>query len=224
MKKVLAFTLVITLCIACSGCAFKKFIPNNNGNSATNNMAQDIFENQSEDGSSKTDFDYSAVTIKMTTSYNEDTYKETATIFAQDKDGNTLWSRETESYDVAQLESFTELGKKDTKYYYTEGGTLVALDVETGVVLWKNKDFGGYSVRYVFSDNSIYLCGFFGPDFFEVSYDGYTLKRIETINEDYWYTSKIEELNGKIAVTFDASEDGNGGTYYIDKKTYKITK
>jgi outer membrane protein assembly factor BamB len=170
------------------------------------------------------EFDYSSVNIKLEVSYDENTYKETATIYAQDKEGNTLWSRETGAYDAAQLESFSEIGKKDDKYYYTEGGTVVALNIETGVVLWENKDFGGYSVRYVFGENSIYLCGFFGPDFFEVSYDGATVKRIDTINDNYWYAVKIEDANEKIAVTFDSSEDGDGGTFYVDKKSYNITK
>ncbi len=226
MKKILALTLVVLILTTCSGCLYKRFLPNRNDNNMTGNMAQDFNNesNQSEQIAEKNEFDYSSVTIKMTTSYNEDTYKETATIFAQDKEGNTIWSRETGAYDVAQLESFTEIGKNGSKYYYTEGGTVVALDIETGTVAWKNSDFGGYSVRYVFGDNSMYLCGFFGPDFFEVSYDGTTVKRIETINENYWHTKDIKDAGDKIAVTFDSSEDGNGGIFYIDKKNYSITK
>jgi hypothetical protein len=68
------------------------------------------------------------------------------------------------------------------------------------------------------------MCGFFGPDFYEVSYDGSTVKRIETIDENYWYTSKIKDVGDKIAVTFEMSEDENGGTFYVDKKSYNITK
>jgi hypothetical protein len=96
--------------------------------------------------------------------------------------------------------------------------------LETGVVIFKNKDFGGYSVKYVFGEKSMYLCGFFGPDFFEISYEGATVKRIDTIDENYWYAVKIEDVNEKIAVTFDSSEDGNGGKFYVDKNTYNITK
>lgn len=224
MKKILALFLALLICATCSGCLYKRFIPGTKDDNLTGNMAQQPDNYQSEESEDKNEFDYSSVTIKMNISYDENTYKETATVYAQDKEGNTIWNRETGAYDVAQLESFSEIGKKDSKYYYTEGGTVVALDVETGNVLWKNSDFGGYSVKYVFAENSMYLCGFFGPDFFEVSYDGATVKRIETINENYWHTRKIKDAGDKIAVTFDSSEDGNGGTFYVDKKTYSITK
>ena len=221
MKRFIALTLALLVCVSFSGCIYKR-LPSNQNNNVNGNVAGDL--NSSSNLETVEEFDYAGVTVSMTTSYNEDTYKETATIFAQDKEGNTLWSRETGSYEVAQLDSFNELGKKDKSYYYTEGGTLVSLDLETGVVNWKNSDFGGYSIQYVFGENSIYMCGFFGPDFYEVSYDGSTVKRIETIDENYWDTSKIKDMGDKIAVTFEMSEDGNGGTFYIDKQTYAISK
>ena len=35
---------------------------------------------------------------------------------------------------------------------------------------------------------------------------------------------KAKDANEKIAVTFESSEDGDGGTFYVDKKSYNITK
>lgn len=219
MRKILALTLALLVCISFSGCLYKRYLPNKNDDNMTGNVVSDFNNSSGLDNVEK--FDYSSVNVKLEISYGE---KETATIYAQDKEGNTIWSRETGAYDAAQLESFSEIGKKDDKYFYTEGGTVVALDLETGVVLWRNKDFEGYSVRYVFGENSMYLCGLFGPDFFEVSYDGATVKRIDTIDENYWHAVKIEDANEKIAVTFESSEDGDGGKFYVDKKSYNITK
>ena len=223
MKKVLALILVLLMVTACSGCLYKKYLPSTNDDDMTGNMASGFFYENSSEEENK-DFDYSSVEVKLEVAYNENNYKESATIYAQDKDGNTVWSRETDEYDVAQLDTFSVIGKKDDKYIYTEGGSIVALDLETGVVLWKNSDFEGYSVRYVFGEKSMYLCGFFGPDFFEVSYDGSTVKRIGTLNDNYWNARKIEDAGDKIAVTFDESYDGKGGTFYVDKNTYSITK
>ncbi len=222
MRKILALILALLVCISFSGCLYKRYLPNKNDDNMTGNVVSDFNNSSGLDNVEK--FDYSSVNVKLEVSFDENTYKETATIFAQDKEGNTLWNRETNAYDVAQLDSFSIIGKKDDKYYYTEGGTVVALYIETGVVAWKNSDFGGYSTRYVFGENSMYLCGFFGPDFYEISYDGSTVKRIDTINENYWNTKDIKDAGDKISVTFDSSEDGNGGTFYVDKKSYKITK
>lgn len=221
MRRITTLLCVLILIFTVCGCGYLPLAddPTNDQNAAVVNP--DLSMTESND---KNTFDYSSVQIKINIGYNEDTYEESGTIVAKDKDGNTIWTYNGGKYPCAQLESYSEIGKHGSNYYYSEGGTVVALDIETGKRVWENKDFGGYGTRYVFGEDAIYLCGYFGPDFFVVSYDGATLKRIETINNDYWSAYKMEEKDGKIAIYFDGSEDQNGGILYVDKKTYKISQ
>lgn len=222
MKKIIALICIFVFILNLCGCS-RLLSPEKNGSNSTDGVT--VKPDVSTDVSSGGDtFDYASVQIELNIGYNEDTYEETGTIVAKDKDGNTIWVHDGCSYPSAQLESYSEIGKRGAYYYYTEGGTVVALQLDTGKVAWKNSDFDGYSVKHVFGEDAIYLCGFFGPDFFAVSYDGATLKRIAEIDNDYWYTAKLEDKGDKIAVYFDASEDGDGGVFYVDKETYKVSK
>ena len=221
MKKIIAIICVTVLTLTLSGCSFVALPHKNYQDDDGISSKPDVSPNESQGGDT---FDYASVTVELNMGFNEDTFEETGTIVAKDKDGNTIWVHDGGAYPAAQLESYDEIGKRGAYYYYSEGGTIVALHLDTGKVAWKNSDFDGLGIKHVFGEDAIYLCGFFGPDFFAVSYEGNTLKRIEEIDDDYWYTSKLEDKGDKIAVHFDQSEDGNGGVFYVDKKTYKVTK
>lgn len=225
MKKIIvllsALALVFTLCSCDLAEILPEIMPNDRGNNNEQVVAQkDISDQESDDEDT---FDYSSVEIEMKMGYNKDTYEEEGTVTAKDKDGNILWTYEGGKYQVAQLESYSEIGKHGTNYYYSEGGNVIALDIKTGKRVWKNEDFGGLDVKYVFGEDAMYLCGYFGPDFFAVSYDGTTLKKIETINDNYWGTRKLEQKDSKIAVYFDSSYDSNGGVAYVDTKTFEVS-
>lgn len=125
---------------------------------------------------------------------------EYAIVTAYDNAGNIVWQYETEKYRETELPQICEIGLKEDRFYFTESGTVVALDAQTGAVVWKNNDFGGAMISSAFGNNAIYICGYYGPDFFAISYDGATLKRIDSFDPQYYWASKIELLPGSIVV------------------------
>ena len=70
---------------------------------------------------------------------------------------------------ATELDRVNEIGMREEVYYYAAGGTVTALDLQSGEVLWENEEFQGASLSYSFgSDGQLYLCGYYGPDFFAV--------------------------------------------------------
>ncbi|MCD7866629.1 MAG: hypothetical protein LUG62_00140 [Clostridiales bacterium] len=115
-----------------------------------------------------------------------------AVLTGHDSAGATVWTYTTESYYQAQLTAVYEIGIKDDTYYFVESGTVTALNLLTGEVLWKNSEFGG-SGGTCMGENGIYLTGYLNPDFFAVSYSGETLKKIDVFDEQYFWSYNVEQ-------------------------------
>ncbi len=146
-------------------------------------------------------------------------------IIALDKSGSRLWSYTSETYELGQLDVVSEIGLIDNRYYFTENGRVVALDASTGMVLWENKEFGGYMPHWMMHDNILYICGYLGPDFCAIDGDGRTLCRYETFDEDYCWPESIEWENGKIAVHFEIGPEDvhpDFRVFYVDPVTFEF--
>lgn len=132
-----------------------------------------------------------------------------------DPAGNTAWTYISESYDMAQLERLSDIGRFQDRYYFVEDGSVVALEVCTGDVLWINDDFGGgYSMEksaMIDDDGCVYLCGFFGPDFFAVDAAGNTLQKIECLDPDYYWAYRLEQVDQQIEVHLSGGPEGDVG-------------
>ena len=164
-------------------------------------------------------------TILFQREYADD--KEYATIIALDADSETVWQLQTQQYDVAQLDSVTEIGMWEDRFYYAEGGKIVALDRETGEILWENEDFSGYPASkdacLVLEDGTILATGFFGPDFIAIDMDGNTLHYISTHDVDIYWPYLIEMENGLIVVTFEGYPEGSADCWLtLDPKTWEV--
>ena len=121
-------------------------------------------------------------------------------IDAYGAENNLLWSYTTESYECTQYNRIEELLKTDDRYYFSENGTVIALDCATGKVLWKNDEFGGVSTKCCMDEKgTLYLCAYTDPCFMAIDYDGKTVHRIERFDNDYTWAHKIE-LDGNYAV------------------------
>lgn len=150
---------------------------------------------------------------------------EYAVITGYDAEGNAVWSVETPRFVMTELTSVIELGQRDGRYYYVEDTTVVCLDAQTGTRLWENSDFAGRAEGFAFGDSALYLCGYYGPDFFAVSYTGETLTRIEQFDPNYYWASEIE-LRGDQALVY-----LHGGTpnyddpmiFCVDLHTYAVS-
>ncbi|MCD8382109.1 MAG: M4 family metallopeptidase [Clostridiales bacterium] len=154
--------------------------------------------------------------IVLDTSYAND--YEFGNICAYDSDGNLVWSYETGSYPATELGAISEIGLRDGCYYFVESGTVVAMDAATGEILWRNSDFGG-SGASAFAEDCICLAGYYGPDFYAVSYDGTTLCTINSFGTEYYWASNVT-ISGNTALV--SLNDG----YYearINLETWEYT-
>lgn len=60
---------------------------------------------------------------------------EYATISGYSGTGKAVWNYKTPKYESTELDRVGEIGCKDGKYYFVQGGTVVALDVQTGNII-----------------------------------------------------------------------------------------
>ena len=147
------------------------------------------------------------IDVSMSTAYSDG--KASAVIEAYDSDGHTLWSHATGEYFRAELEPIEEIGMfGGQQYVYVEGGNVIALDLYTGAVRWKNDDFAGAGVTYCVGENGVfYLCGYYDPVFFGVDMNGNTVGRIATFSDDYFWAYNIQRVDeNHMSVLMEGSE------------------
>ncbi|MCD7818777.1 MAG: hypothetical protein LUH07_06970 [Lachnospiraceae bacterium] len=112
-------------------------------------------------------------------------------------------------------------------YYLVSLGSVLALDLQTGELLWENADFqgcaGDETLGSAMDENGIYLAGFYGPDFIAVSYSGETLARIESFDPDYSQADVVHLLGDGTAVIrmmFGNGDDFSGFCVNLSDWTY----
>lgn len=151
----------------------------------------------------------------VTYQYHTEDLKEFARIIAHDQDHNEVWVYETPHLDMAQMQRVSPIGSWNDRYYFVEDGAVVALDIATGNVLWKNSDFGGCPASTdavaIGDDGSVYLCGFFGPDFFAADTSGNTLRKTDSFNADYYWAHKLKMQDFAVIVYFSGGPEGDMG-------------
>lgn len=132
-----------------------------------------------------------------------------------DHQGNLLWTKETEHLSMAQLPRVSHIGTCEGMYFYSEDGTVIALDVITGEVLWKNGDFGGNfssdDAVVIDRDGFIYLCGAFGPDFIAIDFQGKTVRKIDSFSKEHSGAFRIDRAGDKLVIHLSNGPDGNVG-------------
>lgn len=155
--------------------------------------------------------------------------EEYAVITALDADGETVWELETQQYEVAQLDSVTEIGMWNDRFYYAEGGKIVALNRETGEMLWENEDFSGYPAGkdacLILDDGTIVATGFFGPDLAVVDKDGKTLAYLGTYDEDIYWPYEVKMEDGMVVITFEHGPDESEEfKLTVDPETWEVAE
>lgn len=148
-----------------------------------------------------------------------------ANIVAYDHSGNIIWEYSTPEYDPTELPRVSEIGQRSDKFYFVQDGSIIALNVETGVIEWENNDFQGSGTAVAFGEDAIYLSGYYGPDFFAVSIDGETLARIDKFDENYFWASDIEVDGNQATVYLEGSVDGltTPHVFYVDLNTFEYS-
>ena len=174
------------------------------------------------DDLAETTTDYSVTFRRILSSTDHAEYAE---ITAYGSNGQQQWHYTTPSYPLADLTRLEEIGQFGSLYLYNESGTIVALDVYTGEVLWKNTEFGGASIAAVSDEKAVYLCGYYGPCLFAVSYAGDTIKRIEAINDTYKWPSWISFSSEGILIYMDDGPKGfleKGYLFKLDYESFQV--
>ncbi|MGN1248647.1 MAG: hypothetical protein ACI4XW_01105 [Candidatus Spyradocola sp.] len=132
--------------------------------------------------------------------------------------GNTeVWTCVLPPESSSELDSFAPIGILNGQYLYCAVGTVRALDLATGDVVWENSDFGGALAEFDSDENgNIYLTGWYGPDFFMMDKTGNTIKRIGTLNDAYYWPIGIEKLPGNaVEVTMSMYDLLEAGEYRL---------
>jgi len=161
--------------------------------------------------------------VKVTFEKKRENPYVSAVITAYDKNGGVMWTKQTGKYDL-MLDNVSEMGLHGDMYYYVEDRAVIALDARTGEKLWENKDFGGADALCAMGDNAMYLCGYFGPDFYAISYDGKTLTKIDQFNTDYQWPFKMEISGNQAIVHMRSGPEGDSADFdfpfYVDLTNY----
>lgn len=155
---------------------------------------------------------------------------EYAMISGVDEDGELVWSTMTMVYDAAQLCQVTGIGLWNDRYYYVEGGSVVALDRETGSILWENADFGGCPANgdracMILEDGTLYLTGYFGPDFMALDRNGNPIVRLATLHPDYYWPHTLTLEGDRLTITMEGGPEGSW-EYFIalDTETWEVVE
>lgn len=130
--------------------------------------------------------------------------------------GDLAWSYETQSYASAQLPRITPVGQYEDRYYLVEDGTVVALDVCTGRILFENPEFQGCpapKAMLIDSYGFLYLAGMDRPDFFAMDPQGNTVKRMDSLSQEYCRPMEILQEGDQLTVYMESDLHGGSGRF-----------
>ena len=160
--------------------------------------------------------------ITMNVKY-EDCYEYSTLTCKNQTNGSIMWSKTLDALPATELTRSQYLGINNGYAYVLHGGTILLLDPETGAVKKENSDFGGASASWIFSSSGkLYMCGYYGPDFYVIDKDGKTVSRIESINDKYyWPESMIFTKGNDLILTYGAKDGAGEGSYPVE---FDVTK
>lgn len=189
----------------------------NPGNAAQN---EDIFTNVDED------WNY-VLTEEEELAYHfeikvdEVTYQEYARIICKGDKG-TYWEYETGKFEVAQSAMVEHIACSPCAncIYINEGGTITALNLTDGRILWQNSDYQGSGSISAFDEkDNIYIAGYDSPGLIVIDANGNTLHKVQQF-EDYFWPYEMYLEDDTLTIVFD-SEDNAQITMDIRDYSYK---
>lgn len=133
-------------------------------------------------------------------------------------DGSLVWSQETKHFPASETARIFPIGRFEGTYYYNEDGTVVALDVITGDILWQNPEFQGVcdANTVLFDDYGyLYLCGANGPDFMAIDPQGNTVRRIDVLSTDHNGPLRIQQEGQQLVIYLSKGPDGAEGEFPV---------
>lgn len=128
--------------------------------------------------------------------------------------GEVMWSSYLGAAQATELEAAQYLGNSYGNAYVLFDGAVYVIDPYTGYVNWVNQDFGGRSASWAFSSSGkLYMCGYYGPDFFVMDPYGNTVSRVHSMSDYYFWPNELYFTYGdNICLVYSGSVSGDG--YY----------
>ena len=125
-------------------------------------------------------------------------------------DGSLVWTRETAHFPASETPRINPIGRFEGTYYYNEDGTVVALDVITGDILWQNPEFKGSTSAALIDEDYgyLYLCGSDSPDFMAIDPQGNTVRRIDVLSTDHSGPIRIQQAGQQLLIYLSKGPDG----------------
>lgn len=150
---------------------------------------------------------------------------EYAIIKGVDSEGTKIWEYDTGKYEAATLDMVNEIGISGDRYYLVENGSVICIELQTGNIIWQNSDFQGSVSDYIFNDNGIlFLCGYFGPDFYAIDGNGNTLAQIYEFDESYYWPYEITIEDDYAVVKMEGSSTGEMAEFEVNINDYTYAK
>lgn len=150
---------------------------------------------------------------------------EYAIIKGVDSEGTKIWEYDTGKYEIATLDSVNEIGISGDRYYFVENGSVICMELQTGNIIWQNSDFQGSVSGYIFNDNEVlFLCGYFGPDFYAIDGNGNTLALIYEFDESYYWPYEITIEGDYAVVKMEGSSNGEMAEFEVNVNDYTYAK
>ena len=150
-----------------------------------------------------------AVSASFDVIYNNEGASEYAVITAYDMKGRTCWTYKTDEDYLTELERLQEIVMTDKLYIFAAFGDIIALNNSDGSVAWVNHDFKGASLNWTmdYEGETLYMCGYYGPDLFVMDFDGNTLNKISSKDDECFWPYKILYVNAnQVDVTFESND------------------
>ena len=158
-----------------------------------------------------------AKVTKIAQSYIEDTEnsRQRSVIKGYTKAGKLVWTYKTGWAVQTELETISSYFQKGSIVYLVVEGKVIALNKNTGKVLWKTKSIAGASVHYAFDKKGVlYIGGYDGPNVVAIDKKGKILWQVADASKGKAYWSyKINLLSDKIEIAYESDSDYEGRAY-----------
>ncbi len=146
-----------------------------------------------------------------------------AVLYAKNSKGQEVWTHTFTIEAMTELPPVSPAAMTADRAYVEVGGTLYALSLADGTVLWALNDVGtSLGAPLVDDDGTIYLSGYYGPDLIAISQDGGELWRVNGIDTDYYWSTQLAFEGDLLKVTYDSMAGKTPDYLLFDKSGSQV--
>jgi hypothetical protein len=137
-----------------------------------------------------------------------------------DKDEDEVWTFQSETEPIGELDDMHEIGTFEDKYYLVAKGTIYAFQLKDGKLLWKVEDQGPVSDSVFGDDGTLYFCNYCEPDFIAIDKNGKVLVTIDYFYQDYTGAYKLDYKKDRVEVIMAGTPSGERETIVVNLDDY----